>query len=318
MFHPQTLAIPFLLVGLQDAPSQSPQESWRRLTTGCDELIVDLDFADAQRGFVVGGDREEGTPALLLRTDDGGESWRRIDLDIETRLYSVHFPTPRVGYTVGLGGTALETADGGDTWTALDCGVDDWLAAVHFTSVETGYVAGDSGILVTTDGGATWRPAFGGDSRRTKGLRLRDLVFLDRDVGYAVGGGGAILRTEDAGRTWQRLHSGVDAWLRSVHFVDRRTGFVGGSGVLLTTTDGGASWRELAHPREKLNDVLFLDTKRGYTVTMEGRLWRTMDGGASWELDFENEGSALTSLRFPVHGAGFAAGDGGTLLALAP
>lgn len=313
------IALPFLCLVCGHAGSVRFQDdAWRRLDSGCEELIVGLAFADAMHGIAVGGDREEGTPALLLKTDDAGESWRRIDLDLETRLYAVHFPTPRTGYAVGLRGTVLKTTDGGESWSRLDCGVEGWLAAVFFTGAETGFVAGNDLILKTTDGGASWRPVVDDPSGPDENASLRDLFFASPATGYAVGDMGLILRTADAGESWERVESGVDAWLRAVHFVDERTGFVAGSGVLLATSDGGATWRRLAaHPREKLNDVLFLDARNGFTTTMEGRIRRTRDGGATWELAFDNDHRAMTGLQSTRAEVVYAAGDAGTLLRLA-
>ena len=289
----------------------APQE----LESGCDELIVGLALADGEVGVAVGGDQEEGTPALLLSTRDGGGSWKRVDLGIETRLYAADFPSRTRGYVVGLGGGVWRTVDGGEGWETLELGFEGWLAAVAFTTPMTGFVAGEGRIFKTTDGGESWRSVLGGEGDPDDVAFLRDLDFPTAEVGFAVGGSGVLLRTVDAGETWQRLETGVDTWLRCIRFLDGDVGFLGGTRALLTTSDGGATWRSLPHPPEKVNDVLFLDAARGLTVTMEGVLRRTRDGGATWETVYENGSQALTAIEPRGSGTFLIAGDGGSVLA---
>src|SRR3954469_18900564 len=60
------------------------------------------------------------------------------------------------------------------------------------------YVLCEQGILLATnDEGATWAQR----KIASKGA-LRAVAFLDVNRGTTVGDGGAILSTEDAGRTW--------------------------------------------------------------------------------------------------------------------
>src|SRR5207249_7061142 len=61
------------------------------------------------------------------------------------------------------------------------------------------------------------------------------------DIGFAVGGAGRILRTNDSGVTWNEQTSGTSANLNDVSFAsDGLTGIaVGESGIILRTTNGG-------------------------------------------------------------------------------
>lgn len=289
-----------------------------RLEAAGKGLLVSVFFTDARTGYAVGGDRED-SDAILIRTRDGGATWESCPTGLRSRLYAVHFPTHRTGYAVGLRGAALKTEDGGDRWTRMDPGKDAWLASVFFTSKSTGFVVGgdESGgvILRTRDGGRSWRSLLGGVPPACRSVSLRDVFFVDRKRGYAVGGRGAILRTRDGGDSWEACPSGVDVWLRAVHFLDAQHGFVAGSaGVLLATSDGGAAWRRLDPPgADKLNDVLFLDREIGYVATMGGRLHRTADGGATWQTVYESR-RALTSLGLAGPRAGCVVGDDGTVL----
>lgn len=299
--------------------SGRPGAKVHQLGTGRNGLLVSVFFTDARTGFAVGGDREEGSDAILIRTRDGGATWESCPTGLRTRLYAVHFPTRRTGYAVGLHGALLKTEDGGERWARMDTGLDTWLASVFFTSDSTGLVVGggeSGGVIVRTrDGGRTWRSRVEDVPRRCRSASYRDICFVDRNRGYVVGERGVILRTLDGGDSWESCRSGADVWLRAVHFLDAQNGFVAGSaGVLLATSDGGASWRHLELGSEdKLNDVVFLDKTIGYVATMGGRLRRTADGGATWRTVHETSG-ALTALSLAKPRVGYAVGDHGTVV----
>lgn len=86
---------------------------------------------------------------------------------------------------------------------------DSSLHAVEFVDVNTGIAVGDRGAIVrTTDGGATWKVMPSGVT-----CRLLDVRFMNRNKVFAIGGRydrvtqisrGVVLKSEDAGETWQR------------------------------------------------------------------------------------------------------------------
>lgn len=60
---------------------------------------------------------------------------------------------------------------------------------------------------------------------------------------WAVGDGGAILRSTDGGLTWIAQASGTSENLYAVHFADAQRGAaVGRRGTVVVTADGGATW----------------------------------------------------------------------------
>jgi hypothetical protein len=72
---------------------------------------------------------------------------------------------------------------------------------------------------------------------------LNSVHFPTANTGYAVGYGGTIVKTSDAGATWTVLPSGTGCFLWSVYFTDSITGFAVGydydnsNGVILQTWD---------------------------------------------------------------------------------
>ena len=82
--------------------------------------------------------------------------------------------------------------------------------------------------------------------------------FADENTGLAVGEAGLVLRTDDAGRSWQTLSGGAGLPLMAVAMIDPRLAFVAGGwnlgfgghsvGALLKTPDGGRSWQRIDTP----------------------------------------------------------------------
>ena len=71
---------------------------------------------------------------------------------------------------------------------------------------------------------------------------LYGTYFVDANTGWAVGASGTVIKTMDAGQTWEAKIIGPDE-LRSIYAIDANTAWtVGSSGAIYATTDGGAMW----------------------------------------------------------------------------
>jgi photosystem II stability/assembly factor-like uncharacterized protein len=132
----------------------------------------------------------------------------------------------------------------------------------------------------------------------TADAELASIVFVDADLGWAVGDRGAIWHTPDGGRNWQQQQSPVTCRLASVSFVDHERGWiVGGShrgytheseGVVLRTVDGGRTWENVPGLQlPALKHVRFFDARRGMAVgdsspLFPSGIYTTADGGQTW------------------------------------
>jgi len=213
-------------------------------------------------------------------------------------------PTPTVSagraFAVGLSGI-LRSDDGGRTWSALSEPGYGLVIGVHFVDRMTGWAVSDAGgIFHTTDGGQTFsnqgqnivgveRPAF-----------LRDVVFLDAQRGFIVGGEGPVrvpdftgppfvLVTADAGAHWTpaAIPRGPNpalakAVLGSVCFTTTGIGLASGGSILLLSEDGGANWQDIT---DRLPAAAPGAAGKAVCVG-EADLWRGLihssDGGRTW------------------------------------
>lgn len=128
-------------------------------------------------------------------------------------------------------------------------------------------------------------------------------------AGWAVGGNGLVIRSDDAGQTWSSS-TPATATLNAVHFVSDTEGWaVGNGGIAIHTTDGGASWTQTSPAAVTLRGVFFVDAAHGWIVGEGGRVLRTTDGGASWTTSAPTS-AVLYSVYFIDANTGWAAGKG--------
>jgi photosystem II stability/assembly factor-like uncharacterized protein len=135
--------------------------------------IFDVKFLGPRTGFLAGSSDSDLAKArgLILRTDDGGDSWREVfrsKRDVET-VWKLHFPSGRTGYgtiqsydpdPANVQRFVAKTDDGGLSWYEVPLVQDaKWRSfAVGFASERLGWIGGTTGGLETRDGGATWKP----------------------------------------------------------------------------------------------------------------------------------------------------------------
>ena len=183
----------------------------------------DVHFTDAKHGWLIGNyyGRARGDIGGVFTTSDGGATWKRVPLAIQTRnnsglftpgaLHSAHFTDANTGSITGemYDGErryffALHTRDGGRSWSLfripsrathssqfLDPG-RGWTAAfLPRASGEESEVY-DTPMLRTDNGGLSWRVDF-----VARGRRVRGVFFLSPTKGWAVGDRGMILCYEE-------------------------------------------------------------------------------------------------------------------------
>jgi photosystem II stability/assembly factor-like uncharacterized protein len=129
------------------------------------------------------------------------------------------------------------------------------------------------------------------------GASLRGISALSRDVIWASGSEGAVYKTENRGRTWEKVvipdteHLDFrDVEVLSKDIVVIMSAGEGNRSSIFRTADGGASWDEVfANASEEgfYDGLAFWDGKQGILggdpVAGEMFFAKTVDGGESWQ-----------------------------------
>ncbi len=206
-------------------------------------------FHDKQLGWAVGHD------AVILRTQDGGETWQRLHWapEEERPFLDVWFSDADNGFAIGAYGYFLATADGGDTWEdrliapiddsgevdPYDLGGDFHLNHIARAASGALYIAAEAGTIYRSDdGGETWRTL----PSPYQGSFFGSLP-LDGDSVLIYGLRGNLYRSDDGGETWTAIDSGTVAILNhGLAMADGTIVIAGTAGAILVSRDGGQSF----------------------------------------------------------------------------
>lgn len=172
--------------------------------------FYDISFRNESEGFVVG--YAIGNPAyLILKTNDGGANWGKIDLLLDNnpgfiRLTSIAFINDQIGF--------------------MSSEPNDYFAT----------------IFRTFNGGDEWSPLYPFEENK---YTLSSIYCLNESVIYSCGykstygesRKNCIIRSEDSGENWEIMDINLEGELNSIYFEETNTGFaVGTNGIILKST----------------------------------------------------------------------------------
>jgi photosystem II stability/assembly factor-like uncharacterized protein len=246
--------------------------------------LVQLAFTGASEGWLLGGqcsqpNSDSACAWQLLKTSDGGRSWRASPLPVRSGYIAGSYATDLAHPTVadgwvavttgGLGkATLLASHDGGKSWQTLpDPGVD-FQQRLFFRTSQQGWLLAGGGpgagnqtkeLFGTSDGARTWtRLAWTrgmgergepGDHGLPLGGYVGQVVFSSAQDGWIASPRGPLLHSVDAGKTWQPAPIAANFFV-DVQFADARLGWALSTAPagLWATDDGGQTWHAVTLP----------------------------------------------------------------------
>jgi photosystem II stability/assembly factor-like uncharacterized protein len=160
---------------------------------------------------------------------------------------------------------------------------------------------------------------------------LHSVFFLDQNRGWAVGSKGALLATEDGGRTWKIKPRPSEDVLRDIYFSDERNGWVvcerniyelktkdDPRTYLMNTSDGGENWKRINiggfDVDSRLVRAVFSPSGRGWAFGEHGAVFTSGDSGANWTRLRAPTRHLLLGGTFIDDYRGWVVGAGGTIL----
>ncbi len=164
--------------------------------------LYEIRFFNEMVGHAVGAN------GAMVRTEDGGETWKTVSSGTAQNLWGLKFTSP---YTGLIGG-----------------GETPWQNQNKSSGI----------IRRTTDAGRTWNTVHTGNQR------ISDFSFVNKHIGFASGVGGLLLKSIDGGASWHIVgKTPLVTIVNALAFVDARCGLiVGAGGTAYMTRDGGVTW----------------------------------------------------------------------------
>jgi photosystem II stability/assembly factor-like uncharacterized protein len=293
--------------------SDDAGETWNTLPSAATSNLWNMQMINEEIGWIVG----EGSAAL--KTTDGGLTWIQQQMPHTNLPYwDVSFVNLNYGYIAGNSAIILKTTNGGTDWQIQIAGDNRSLFTVYAydsLKVVAGGFAGK--IVVTTDGGSNWQQintmtanvnrikfldslygfavTSGSNYQTTDGgftwTRRQDIQhtgitwnigFSDLQNGYIAGSRMFLMKTTDAGVSWEKTIINDD--FINVYFKDEQNGFINSSKIIYTTNDGGYTLDTLETfpytPVDEFNGLLFIDSLTGFISY--GTIYKTINGGEDW------------------------------------
>ncbi len=158
---------------------------------------------------------------------------------------------------------------------------------------------------------------------------LRSITVADDENLWAVGGGGVILHSSDAGANWERVApTSTNDWTE-IQFADDENGLIIGTGAtMLLTTNGGATWMPSESAAQHGSPSAFYamamaDASNWHVVGSRGLILSSVDAGRNWtrystykedRIPAEIQSLDLRAVHFINTQIGWTVGDHGVTL----
>lgn len=220
-------------------------KTWKQIGRITNDTLRDVYFFDERHGWLL-CERDRYTSgklslSYLLKTEDGGATWERLDLDgVGDRLVRFAFAKDGSGVAMGEGGAIWQLQGDGVSWIRKELPIRYLILDGQFLTDSRSVLVGGGGTVLISKEKDEWVPSEQGPNTKS---RLNSVFFLNENLGWTVGTNGQIYKTDNGGRSWISQASGLTSTLVDVYFADSQRGFVvGESGRILETSDGGATW----------------------------------------------------------------------------
>lgn len=156
------------------------------------------------------------------------------------------------------------------------------------------------------------------ESLSGKTANLRTIASYSPEVAYAAGDAGTVIKSTDAGETWESLSCGTMNDLQGMDFINDYTGIVVGKNAeIRTTNDSGITWTARTAPIDNtiaLSDVMYADENTLYAVGEQGTIIKSIDGGVTWEKLTSPVTKILYAVKTHDVMTGYAVGESGIIL----
>jgi photosystem II stability/assembly factor-like uncharacterized protein len=270
------------------------------------DQINDILFLNASTGFII------NSAGSVLMTTDGGNTWK-IKAHYQRNTFSeIKFLDSQNGFAISPYSyindniSFIFTTDGGLHWDEGTVYMGDALAFLPLSTsaIIKSYTDGTIGKLDNFYGlwTKTYTPSyyFGGDVRdpygsivqfqRLPGGRILALGSSNaaKSAGIISDSVSFILKSDDAGSTWDTLWCGLPYNSQTFSFFDDSLGWLGSeSDRIYKTTNGGIVWTlQYSDSLQKypIKSISSLDGINVFTVDGSGRVIYSTDSGQHWQF----------------------------------
>jgi photosystem II stability/assembly factor-like uncharacterized protein len=237
--------------------------------------------------------------AGLFLSDDFGETWRKLGLDVPVHaVLPSRYPQSDRTVFAGTADGLLKSTDAGLSFAPTV------LRGTPVTHIQWPgpalVVASGNGVLVSPDGGASFTSGMGLPAGNPQTLALSSFFVVDPVLFTAVGSAG-VFRSADGAKTW--APAGLEGktvrdlvWLGPILYAATTDG-------LFRSDDAGRRWTGqpglAAQPARRLIFPLAPDSGLEAFLATDSGIMHTADGGAHWKPTGPLAETVLCLATFP-------------------
>lgn len=262
----------------------------------------------------------------VLRTTDGGNTWKGVEIPDSYQIESIHFATEKVGYAISVDASnskVFKSEDGGIRWENITPFSESNYWGCYFLNADYGVVLGNNcesypKFYLTENGGKDWT-VFVDSSKSVSNTKLSDLKLFPDGTGYAASSG-VIWNTSDSGRTWKvhlerpekHWHEELSVFNESilVPFDSSCDGFGAQGGAYFYRNKGNSY--NMALLGDAMYGACLTSDSSGWVCGLNNSIYYTDDYGKNWKL--KNCGvppnKRLDDFYFFNDSTGWVVGDG--------
>ncbi len=233
------------------------------------------------------------------------EYWLRQNSPTNSNLKNCFFINNNTGWISGESGIIIKTTNAGSNWSFQPTNITNDIQSIFFINERLGWaiayeVMPDTNsflgtrILKTTDGGDSWINYM----YPVENKFMRSIYFLDSLTGFMAGAPITIVRTGNAGLSWESMDTDTSLQLglpvENISFVNDQVGYACGgfrdiAGTMWTTTNGGFNWKGLIIAPEPFMDLYIFNPFKAIAVGGDfeygSSYVNTTNQGLSWNYD---------------------------------
>ena len=280
------------------------QAKWEEVSTPSNKNLSAIEFVD-NIGFCAG---EKGE---LLKSRDGGQTWKAIISGTSDNITSIMFLDTNIGYFSTSTGYINKTINGGNSWKSIKLQIGA-ITGVDFLNNSIGLAVGDNGaIFRTINAGDSWNKQVA-----ISVYVLNDVTFINDTLAVAVGAQGSVLSSSNVGLTWESKQINSSKTFTAIEKINNsKAAMIGSLGLY---SEFNATTMLASNPQTIDNDItpdllmdIHLSTNGNlYVVGFNQTILIANPGWKKLDLDSINN---LSSVHFINDTIGFACGFNGKI-----
>ncbi|MCB0732099.1 MAG: hypothetical protein KDC88_13805, partial [Ignavibacteriae bacterium] len=175
-------------------------------------------------------------------------------------------------------------------WEMVQENKSGFINDVDFYNENIGWIKCDYELLLTTDGGDTWKSVYNFEPEGECTIRyvppiIQDASFFNKSIGWFIYRG-RLYQTNNGGDSWELI---FESGVRKIQILKDSTIIIASVDQIRKSIDYGNSWTSKQLKIEgEINDLFFINDDYGYAASSKPEVdtiffYRTTDGGENWK-----------------------------------